>query len=174
MAYFPLGLVQWSGLVLVDAVCPPAGPCLSNHCPVPELAQRPLGTPSPRPGVLLSELGHTAPWYCDNVRVRGNHWMHPHHRAISVANMREHSPDEDCCKRVYSRGRDSITKHSAVVQSCFFCCLHVFSFSLFSFPRSSRVQSSFLIHFDTHHRVEQRYSFGRSNKLLFVGSSESA
>ena len=53
-------LNQWSSLVLVAAVCPAAGPSLSDHCPVPDLAQRPPGTPPPRPRVLLSELDSAA------------------------------------------------------------------------------------------------------------------
>lgn len=45
----PSGLVQWSSLVLVASVCPADGPCLSNHCFVPDLTQRSPGTPTPRP-----------------------------------------------------------------------------------------------------------------------------
>lgn len=64
-----LGLIQWSGLVLVAAVCPPAGPRLSNHCPVSDLTQRPPGTPPPRPWVLLPEIDPTAQGYC------GHNWL---------------------------------------------------------------------------------------------------
>lgn len=76
----PLGLVQRSGLVLVAAVGPPVGPCLSNHCPVPDLAQRPLGTPPPRLRVLLSELDPTAPWILRPQLADENQSVHPCHR----------------------------------------------------------------------------------------------
>lgn len=39
------GLTQWSGLVLVVAVCPPARPFLQNHYLVSNHTQRPPGTP---------------------------------------------------------------------------------------------------------------------------------
>lgn len=53
------GLGQWSCMVLVAAVRPSARPCLPDYVPVPVLLQRPPGTPSPCPRVLLSELaGH--------------------------------------------------------------------------------------------------------------------
>lgn len=54
--HLPAGLIQRPSMVLVAAVGPPAGPRLSNHCPVTDLAQRPPGPPPPRAGVLLSEL----------------------------------------------------------------------------------------------------------------------
>lgn len=66
----PLGLLQRSSLVLVAAFCPPAGPRLSDHRPVPDLTQRPLGTPPPGPGVLLSELDPMAQLYCGHNQLR--------------------------------------------------------------------------------------------------------
>lgn len=66
----PLGLLQRSSLVLVAALSPPAGPRLSDHRPVPDLTQRPLGTPPPGPGVLLSELDPMARWYHGNNQLR--------------------------------------------------------------------------------------------------------
>lgn len=64
------GLTQWSGLVLVVAVCPPARPFLQNHYPVSNHTQRPPGTPPHGPWVLLSEIDPTAQGYCGHNQLR--------------------------------------------------------------------------------------------------------
>lgn len=75
--FLPSGLDQRSRLVLVAALRPPTGPGLSNHCPVPELTQRPFGTPPPHPWVLLSDLNLTLQQnYGHNNKLRVRYFAH--------------------------------------------------------------------------------------------------